>query len=44
MPRAPRVLLDGPYAAPAQRWEVRIHDAAAVHISNLSLLGKSKMP
>ena len=23
MPSAPRVLLDGPYAAPAQRWEVR---------------------
>ena len=22
MPEAPRVLLDGPYAAPAQRWEV----------------------
>ena len=24
MPEAPRVLLDGPYAAPAQRWEVCI--------------------
>jgi len=23
LPEAPRVLLDGPYAAPAQRWEVR---------------------
>lgn len=24
MPNAPRILLDGPYAAPAQRWDVRL--------------------
>ena len=30
MPEAPRVLLDGPYAAPAQRWEVRSEQSVSV--------------